>query len=610
MIPHKERFFIRPSQVTRTFGPGSVYDNQRDSMLIMGLDFWKHEKFKSITDQILLQEIKKKNKGFDNVDRLVSVSSFEDPEDPGTIPIRSFPTWGFCPRCDKLVSGRNNKTGKGKWCNSDECHVRYKNDQVDVPMTYPVRFVAACKNGHLDDFPWYEWIHRSKAEKEACSFEDAKLYLEDDSKSMSLESKIVKCKAEKCIAKNQKMTRALSKNGLQFITFNCTKRKPWLDKYSRKCEDDDGEPLPMKGMFKGATNIYFPLVRSAVTIPPFSDDLATKISDAGSEISNFRKNYDAKFYETWLEGKFHLKSEKFPDGRWTLKQTLDKIAMLEEFGERNKDMDIYKLEFKALNSDEDADDREFVTENLTDMSTVFEDYVSKIVLVKKARVVSAITGFTRMDSYEPNSSVKVSELSHKPLTWLPAVENRGEGIFFSFNSSALDEWQTSGNVKERFKKIMTLQGEIKIDPENRTHSPKYVFLHTFSHIVMKSLAKLAGYSTASFTERIYCGEGMAGIFIYTSSPSSDGALGGLVELGRKNENKLWDVLEGAVFESRSCSCDPLCSMQESEKNPQMIGAACHACTLLPETCCENMNSILDREMVDHTLRADTGFLKL
>ena len=135
----------------------------------------------------------------------------------------------------------------------------------------------------------------------------------------------------------------------------------------------------------------------------------------------------------------------------TLNQVLDKIAMLEEFANKNKEMDIYKLEFDALNSDEDASDREFVTENLTDTSTVFKEFVSKIVLVKKTRVVSAITGFTRIDSYDPESPVSVSGLSHSPLTWLPAVENRGEGIFFSFNNRALDEWQTTGKVKERFK---------------------------------------------------------------------------------------------------------------------------------------------------------------
>ena len=157
---------------------------------------------------------------------------------------------------------------------------------------------------------------------------------------------------------------------------------------------------------------------------------------------------------------------------------------------------------------------------------------------------------------------------------------------------------------------MTVQGEIRTDPKNYKHNPKYVFLHTFSHIIMKSLAKLAGYSTASFTERIYCGDAMAGIFIYTSSSSSDGALGGLVELGRKNENKLWAVMEDAVFESTSCSCDPLCAMQESGKTQQFIGASCHACTLLPETCCENMNSLLDREMIDHTLKENIGFIKL
>ena len=103
---------------------------------------------------------------------------------------------------------------------------------------------------------------------------------------------------------------------------------------------------------------------------------------------------------------------------------------------------------------------------------------------------------------------------------------------------------------------------------------------------------------------------MAGILIYTSSPSSDGALGGLVELGRKNENRLWEILEKSVIESTLCSSDPLCSMQESGKTLQFTGAACHTCALLPETCCENMNFLLDRDMINYTLRANIGFIKL
>jgi hypothetical protein len=106
---------------------------------------------------------------------------------------------------------------------------------------------------------------------------------------------------------------------------------------------------------------------------------------------------------------------------------------------------------------------------------------------------------------------------------------------------------------------------------------------------------------------------MAGIFIFTSSPSSDGALGGLVELGVKESNtgnsKIWPILKNAIQQSSTCSCDPLCSIQEPEKTQQEVGAACHACCILPETCCERMNFLLDRDMIHHTLRSKDGFLR-
>ena len=59
MTYDKTHFNIRPSQIIGSFGPGSIYDNQLDSMIIMGLDYWNPEKFKAERDEILLQEIKK-----------------------------------------------------------------------------------------------------------------------------------------------------------------------------------------------------------------------------------------------------------------------------------------------------------------------------------------------------------------------------------------------------------------------------------------------------------------------------------------------------------------------------------------------------------------------
>ena len=589
---------IRPSQVTRTFGPGSIYDNQRDSVIIMGLDFWKREKFKIITDELLLQEIRRSK--FDTVEALVSTSSSEDPDNPGTVPVRTFPTWGFCPKCNKLVPGRNNKTGANMVCNSMECKERERNDdKFKLPKTYPVRFVMACKNGHLDEFPWYEWVHQNQKEKDACGRDDAMLYLVGNPSSISLEGSAVECRNSKCDARKQEMRFALTKNALKRITFGCTKRRPWLNHDERSCTDIEGEQEQMRGVFKGSTSMYFPLVRSAVTIPPFSSALAEAIDRNREDIAKFRKK---KYFKDWLK-------DKFPNADWTVDEAIEMIERIEDFAKKNKDRDIRELEFKELNdvSKKGINDKEFVAENSDDVPVRYADYIDKIVLVKKTRVVSAITGFTRMDAYDPAEHAKVSALTKDNLTWLPAVENRGEGIFLSFKNSALNGWKQRGEVKERFGKIMTVQKKIKTDTKDWKHSPKYVFLHTFSHAVMKSMARLAGYSIASFTERIYCSDSMAGIFIYTSSASSDGSLGGLVDIARKGESKIGYVLDNAVHASASCSCDPLCSMQEPEEKQGYVGAACHACELLPETCCENMNMLLDRGMIYRTLRDDIGF---
>ena len=74
---------------------------------------------------------------------------------------------------------------------------------------------------------------------------------------------------------------------------------------------------------------------------------------------------------------------------------------------------------------------------------------------------------------------------------------------------------------------MTVQGRLGADPQNYKHGAKYIFFaHPLPHHNEEPLQGLAGYSIASFTERIYCGGDMAGVLIYTYSPSSDGALGG------------------------------------------------------------------------------------
>ncbi|MDC0142240.1 DUF1998 domain-containing protein [Candidatus Nitrosopelagicus sp.] len=616
MDKFKEPMKIRPSQVTRTFGPGAIYDNERDSVIIMGLDSWDQEKFKKIVDPVLLMAITSDN-AFKEVDELVSTSSFMDPDKPGKIPIRSFPTWGFCPVCNKLVGGRRGPN-KNMHCDSDECKKAEKESATKIPRTYPVRYVIACKNGHLDDFPWYDWVH-SSAGKE-CSNKDARLYLEDSENTLSLSSKSVSCK--NC-GRRKNLASAMTEEGLKSAKiFECKKTVPWLKGRDLKCVDKiTGKNVMMRGMFKGASNMYFPLVKSAVTIPPFSDELSVLVCEKNEMIKVMINSMEGKPLFDALNGVFEDRLKEEDDdpkekGRWTLDEVLKKRESIKKFQKR-KDRDIYKIEFEQLDSGEQRDDAEFTTKyiKISEADDPIAKFIDKIALVEKCRVVSAITGFTRMEPFEGVDKSSIARIATGGnYKWFPVIENRGEGIFLSFKNEMINKWYNGNDkIEERMKKILTHQGQTETKSvTNNHHNPKYVFLHTFSHAIIKGLGIKAGYDIASFSERIYCDDNMAGIFIFTSSASSDGSLGGLTEIGRRQSsgiNRIWSLLRAAVDHSTKCSCDPLCSMQNPEKTQNETGSACHACTYLPETSCERMNLLLDRSMISHTLQDNHGFLK-
>ena len=88
---------------------------------------------------------------------------------------------------------------------------------------------------------------------------------------------------------------------------------------------------------------------------------------------------------------------------------------------------------------------------------------------------------------------------------------------------------------------------------------------------------------------------MAGILLYTSSSDADGSLGGLVRNGFPEtfESVFQNMLEAASW----CSSDPICIESTAQGYDSLNYAACHACTLLPETSCEKRNCLLDRGAV-------------
>ena len=606
-------FTIRPTQLTNVFGPGAIYDNEEDSLIIMGLDYWEtnisNDNFPIIAEELLLQQIKRDMKFFDNLESLVSVSTSKE---DAAIPVRSFPSWGVCPECSKLKPGRKGNDRVSLYCDSTKCRDAKKNKSKRIPRTEPVRFVIACANGHLDEFPWYEWVHRNDKERNACSKTQALLYLRDTGKSSSLKSKYVEC--TNCNAQTQNMAMSLTESGLRGIIFSdsytCPKNMPGLKDHAAKCN------ATMSGIFKGASNFYFPRNIRAVTIPPFSDEIAQWVVKKAKQIENNKRRGGNKL-RAWLQGELDLYDEEKDQDGHTIDDYLDKIKKLDDFRQNNADTDIRSLEFNQLNSKDPTRSKDFVTENIQ-VPASLQKQIGRITLVKKLRVVSAITGFTRISpfDFEQDSVEKRKSEDKVPSTrivgiasgqprWLPVVENRGEGIFLSFKNSVLKNWATRPEVEERMKRLLTFQGKKTSAPKNMDDFPGYVFLHTMSHLLIKGMGKSSGYPTSSFEERIYSDKEMAGILIFTSGSSRDGSLGGLVDLVTK-QHYLETMIRNSISASSVCSTDPLCSTQEPEAQHNCVGASCYACSMLPETSCESQNNFLDRTAVYRTLTENIG----
>lgn len=112
--------------------------------------------------------------------------------------------------------------------------------------------------------------------------------------------------------------------------------------------------------------------------------------------------------------------------------------------------------------------------------------------------------------------------------------------------------------------------------------------------MIKQMAMSSGYSSAAIRERIYFGENMHGILLYTGSADKEGSLGGLVELG--TVPNLARLMTDAFQEALLCTNDPEC-MNNTPAGNNSNGAACHSCCMVSETACENGNRMLDRGLV-------------
>jgi Domain of unknown function (DUF1998) len=232
------------------------------------------------------------------------------------------------------------------------------------------------------------------------------------------------------------------------------------------------------------------------------------------------------------------------------------------------------------------------------------------VIVHRLREVTALVGYTRFDYITPDIDGEFDlGLTSAKLgvnnSWVPAVENKGEGLFLQFNKEAVDRWRERPEVQEVETSHKLGLGqwclERDISRDDKFSRAPYVMLHSLSHLLINAISLECGYPASSLKERIYANPGQGyGILLYTASADSHGTLGGLADAARS----IAHYLRAALEMGRLCSNDPVCAQHDpgdANERRYLQGAACHGCLLIGETSCEMFNDFLDRSLVVPTV---------
>jgi hypothetical protein len=241
---------------------------------------------------------------------------------------------------------------------------------------------------------------------------------------------------------------------------------------------------------------------------------------------------------------------------------------------------------------------EFVCLDVGELPAAVSPWFAKASAAKRLREVRALRAFTRVAPPDPADHSHWARLSAEPMGWLPGMVVRGEGIFLVLDEDALAAWESRPDVIKRCEPINSTYEDRfeRFGAEaDRVISPRFMLLHTLAHVVITQLSLECGYPAASLRERIYASDRMAGILIYTAAADSAGSMGGLI--AQSEPERLGATLQDAVVRASWCSADPLCIESEATGVDSLNLAACHACCLLPETSCEEMNVFLDRGLL-------------
>jgi len=604
---------IRRSQIVTTFGPGALVDLVERSGIVAGLEYWTGDPdsggsgFREVHEPRLLARLA--DKGVTKLYTPPTVA--RNDESMAGIDIWEFPQW-FLIGPSSREERSSDKPNADRPPRSRQMIHRsaFQGMSYGKGKVTPIRFVQACKYGHVSDIDWGMFAHRAPSHCRGM------LFLEERGTTGDFADIFIRCA---CGAKRP-LAEAIprDKNDPTDMPLGrCLGNEPWLgEKFwnggARACPPP-GEPGPVANrlLVRSATNAYFPTLATVISIPEQEASGVDKVIgtlwgkgidevESAEGLRSFRKyNKDqaqalAGISDAEVLAAIERKRKAPPiDGSKGFK-----AVELQKFLGHDLGVDLPESDF-------------FATEvALPKSRPPLLDAVKRILQVHRLREVVAQTGFTRLEpsvrDVDPTLDLGVRQgRLTEDRDWRPAVENRGEGFFVAFDSGAIAQWLSNKMVETRCRQLENgVEAWRKRHPGVQFRFPgaDYVMLHSLSHLLITAVSLECGYAASSIRERVYAGPEGHGILLYTSSPDAEGTLGGLAAAGKR----LFHHVGAALSYGTLCSNDPVCSQHEPDNAVEerfFHGAACHGCLLLAEPSCEWRNEFLDRALVIPTVDA-------
>lgn len=606
---------IRLAQLIQSCGPGALVDLPDKSVMIKGLAGWPlksgNREMRRIDEPRLVSYLTRLLRtGVDGVSWLEegrTLELYEPPlkdSSPGSfgrsaVPAVIYPRWQVVVDPDEPDRQRLERYSSGE-------KVRTKKGVVRTP----VRWLAACKKGHIDDINWRRFAHRGATDCQQT------MYFRDEGSGGDPQFTWITCE---CGQPGRRLSELYTSGAPLGY---CDGRRPWLDTY---VPFDCGEQLVT--MTRGAINNYYAQVLRLIALPSETDELEKLVE-------RFLGNFDAVQSQDGATNPVTYGDQKIKQafaGKsaadiWRALQSVRSRSALQDPGQsaENPKVEEYRIlaSGRAVIGSPELGSRLYA-ETLRD--EVWRDnaiqptkFIHSLVKVHRLCEASSVYGFTRIEPARSPFDDTLEEITlevegqslEETIRWLPAMEQFGEGLFLVLDAGYVRARCREDAAAATLAPLEARYEEWRTKDSGRRPFPgrEYVFAHSLAHMLIEQISLDAGYPSTSLTERIYALSidqsaevHKLAILIYAAGGGSQGTLGGLIEQAKRIPALIRNGLERISV----CGNDPICGSQSiilTGDDGLINGSACHGCLFVAETSCEKRNTLLDRGSLMSVLR--------